>query len=68
MSAINVFTFTGIFDIPQAFCDCVCGAAETHVPVMRSPIVSARWIVELNSDGSRRLVERWTVNRHEADE
>jgi hypothetical protein len=25
--------------------------------------VTARWTVEINSDGTRRLVERWSVNR-----
>jgi hypothetical protein len=63
MSAINVLTFPRIFDFPQACCDRVCGHAETHVPVIRTPIVSARWTVEINSDGTRRLVERWSVNR-----
>jgi hypothetical protein len=62
MSAINVLTFPSIFDFQQACCDCVCGHAETHVPVMRAPVVSARWTAETNSDGTRRLVERWSVN------
>jgi|HubBroStandDraft_6_1064221.scaffolds.fasta_scaffold1687142_2 hypothetical protein len=63
MSAINVLTFPRIFVIPQACCDCVRDHAETHIPVTRTPIVTARWTVEINSDGTRRLVERWSVNR-----
>jgi len=62
MSAINVLTFPRVFDLPQVCCEWVCGHAETHVPVMRAPIVSARWAVEINSDGTRRLVESWSVN------
>ena len=67
MSAINVLTFPKVFAFPQACSDCVCGHAETHVPVMRTPVVSARWTVETNFDGTRRLVERWSINRREAD-
>ena len=63
MSAINILAFPHIFDIPQAGCERVCGHHETHVPVMRAPIVSARWGVEINRDGTRRLVERWSANR-----
>jgi len=62
MSAINVLIFPKIFDFPQAFCGCVCSHAETHIPVPRTAIVSARWTVETNSDGTQRLVERWSVN------
>jgi hypothetical protein len=51
MSAINVLSFPEIFDFPQACCEYVCGHGETHVPVIRTPIVSARWTVETNSDG-----------------
>jgi hypothetical protein len=67
MSAINVLSFPKIFDFPQACCDCVCGHAEAYVPVIRTPFVSARWTVETNGDGTRRLIERWSINRHEAD-
>ena len=67
MSAINLLGFPTIFDVPQACCDCVCGHDETHVPVLRTPIVRAQWTVETNSDGIRRLVECWSVNRQKAD-
>jgi hypothetical protein len=63
MSAINVLNFPSIFVFSQARCDRVRGQEEMHVPVIRTPIVSARWIVEINSDGTRRLVEHWSVNR-----
>ena len=63
MSAISVLTFPTIFAFRQACRDRVCGHAETHVPVIRTPMVSARWTVETNSDGTRRLVEQWSVNR-----
>ena len=64
MSAINALIFPTIFAFPQACCDRVCGHAETHVPIIRTPVVSAQWTVETNNDGTRRLVERWEVNRH----
>jgi len=63
MSAINVLGFSKIFDFPQACCGRVCGHAETHVPVMRAPIVSARWTVEIDGDGTQRLIERWLLNK-----
>ena len=63
MSAINVLAFPRIFFTPKTCCDCVCGHAETHVPVIRAPIVSARWTVEIDRNGTRRLVERWSVNQ-----
>lgn len=66
MSAINVLTFPRMFAFPQACCDCVCGHAETHVPVMRDPAVSAQWTLETNADGTQRLVERWSVTQPKA--
>jgi len=63
MSAINVVISPSIFDFQQACCDCVCGHAETHVPVILTPMVSARWTVEIDRDGTRRLAERWAVNQ-----
>ena len=62
MSAINVLTFPGTFVLPQTCCEGVRGQVEMHVPVIRTPIVSARWTVEINSDGTRQLVERWSLN------
>jgi len=63
MSAINILTFPKFYCFPQVCCDRVCGHDETHVAVLRTPIVSAGWTVEINRDGTRRLVERWSVNR-----
>ena len=63
MSGINVLGFPKIFDFLQACCDRVCGHAETHVPVMRTPIVSARWTVEIDGDGTQRLIERWLLDK-----
>ena len=68
MSAINELTFPSIFAFPHTCCECVRERVDTHVPVMRVPYVSARWTVETNSDGTRRLVERWSVNQQEADQ
>jgi len=62
MAAINVLTFPGIVALPQTCCACVCDHADTYVPVIRAPVVSARWSVETNDDGSRRLIERWSIN------
>lgn len=63
MAAINLLTFPGVFTLPHTGCTSVCGHAETHVPVMRVPVVSARWTVEINRDGTRRLVEHWSANQ-----
>jgi len=68
MSAINELTFPTIFAFPHTCCECVRERVDTYVPVMRVPHVSARWTVETNSDGTRRLVERWSVNQQEADQ
>ncbi|MGA2902487.1 MAG: hypothetical protein ABSD98_01540 [Candidatus Korobacteraceae bacterium] len=63
MSAINVLTFPSILVSPQTCCECVRDHADTHVPVTRAPVVSGRWTVETNGDGTRRLVERWSINQ-----
>ena len=52
MSAINVLTFPGTLVLSQTCCEGVCGYVEMHVPVIRNPIVSVRWTVEINSDGT----------------
>ena len=65
MSAINALTLLGAFVLLQTCCEGDCGHGEMHVPVTRTPIVSARWTVEINSDGTRRLVAHWFVNQHE---
>jgi hypothetical protein len=63
MSAINVLTFPNILVLPQTCCECVRDHANTYVPVTRVPVVSGRWAVETNGDGTRRLVERWSINQ-----
>jgi len=67
MSAINALTLSHIAFCSRADCDCVRDwvrdRADTHVPVTRVPVVSARWTMETNGDGSRRLVERWSINQ-----
>jgi hypothetical protein len=67
MSAINVLTLSNVAFLPRTCRECVRDHADTHVPVTRVPIVSARWSVETNDDGSRRLVERWAINHHAHD-
>ncbi len=67
MSAINVLAFPDIFISSHTCCECVREHADTHVPVTPVPVVSARWAVETNSDGTRQLVERWSVNQQGAD-
>jgi hypothetical protein len=63
MAVVNILTLPDIFALPRAGCECVCERADTHVPMVRIPVVSARWTVETNGDGSRRLVEHWCVNQ-----
>ncbi len=65
MAAISVLTFPSIFALPRTCCESVRHHADTHVPIARVPVVSARWTMETNGDGTRRLVERWSFNRHD---
>ena len=68
MLAIKILTFSEIFNDPQACCDRVCGHAASHGLVMRASLVSARWTLEIDSDGTRRLLERWSANQQATDE
>jgi len=68
MSAINALTVFNIALLPQTCSECVTDHADTHVPVTRIPVVSARWKLELNPDGSCRLMERWSINQRTEDE
>jgi hypothetical protein len=65
VSAINVLTLSNVALLPQTCCECVRDYADTYVPVPRVPVVSARWSLEINSDGTRRLIESWSVNQDE---
>jgi hypothetical protein len=62
MSAVNALTFADIVSSPT-WCDSIYDQAETHVPCNRVPVVSARWTMEDNGDGTRTLVERWSTNQ-----
>jgi hypothetical protein len=64
MSAITVLTFPQISAFPQTCCKGFCGHAETHIPLIRTPVVSARWTVEPGREGTGRLVERWFINQN----
>ena len=67
MSAINVLTLPNIFVPSYTCCECVCDRAETQSLLTREPVVSARWMVEIDRNGTRRLVERWSIKRQKSE-
>ena len=63
MSANNILTLTRLFsDAPgsaPARCQCLCADPEYRISA-RIPVVRPKWTVETLSDGSKRLVQRWS--------
>ena len=62
MSAINTFAFQNIMFLPRTGCAYACVFAEETVRQTREPVVTSRWTVETNLDGTRRLVRHWFKN------
>ena len=62
MSAINTFAFQNVMFLPRTGCACACVFAEETVRQTHEPVVTARWTVETNPDGTRRLVRHWFKN------
>ena len=62
MSAINTFAFQNVMFLPRTGCACGCMLAEEAVRQTLEPVVTARWTMETNSDGTRRLVRHWFKN------
>ena len=64
MSAINTFAFQNVMFLPRTGYACACMFAEETVPQTHEPGVTARWTMETNPDGTRRLVRHWFKNEH----
>ena len=62
MSAINLIALENVLIFPRPACACVCPVEATAILPLASPLVSRRWVVEINIDGTRRLVARWFKN------
>ena len=62
MSAINTFAFQNLMLIPRTRCACTCMFGEETVRQTNEPVVTARWTMETNPDGTKRLVWHWFKN------
>ena len=62
MSAINTFAFQKVMFLPRTGHAGACMFGEETVPHTHAPVVTARWTMETNSDGTRRLVRHWFKN------
>jgi hypothetical protein len=62
MSAINTFAFQNVLFLPRTGYACACMFAEEAVRQTHDPVVTARWTMETNPDGTRRLVRHWFKN------
>lgn len=62
MSAINTFAFQNVMFLPRTGYACACMFAEGTVRQRHEPVVTARWTMETNPDGTRRLVRHWFKN------
>jgi len=62
MSAINTFAFQNVLFLPHTGCACASMFAEETVRQTHGPVVTARWTMETNPDGTRRLVRHWYKN------
>lgn len=61
MSAINTFAFQNLM-IARTRSASMCVFTEETVRQTHEPVVTARWTVETNPDGTRRLVRHWFKN------
>jgi len=60
MSAISVFILNNVSGMPRTCCECVrVIARQGRILNAREPVVTARWSVEIDVQGKRRLVEHW---------
>ena len=62
MSAINTLAFQNVMFLPRTGSACACTFAEETVRQTHQPVVTARWTMEANPDGTRRLVRHWFKN------
>ena len=63
MSAINTFAFQNLMLIPRTRGSSLCVFMEETVRQTHEPVVTARWTVETNPDGTRRLMRHWFKNK-----
>ena len=62
MSAINTFAFQNVMLLPRTGSACACMFAEETARQTLEPVVTARWTMETDPDGTRRLVCHWFKN------
>jgi hypothetical protein len=62
MSAINTFAFQNVMFLPRTGSAYAWMFAEETARQTHEPVVTARWTMEINPDGTRRLVRHWFKN------
>ena len=62
MSAINTFALQNVMLLSRTGCACAGMFAEETVRQTHEPVVTARWTMETNPDGTRRLMRHWFKN------
>lgn len=68
MSAIYTIAFQNYLCQPLTQRACVCVPAEEAMRQPVVPVVTARWQLETDNDGNRRLVRHWLRNVSEEKE
>jgi hypothetical protein len=59
MSAISTFAFRNVIIFPGSRCACAHVCVPEVIQQAPAPGVRAKWTVETEQDGSRRLVQHW---------
>jgi len=62
MSAINTFAFQNVIGFSRTRRACAWVFAEQTLQPTQEPVVTARWTVETDQNGARRLVRHWFSN------
>jgi hypothetical protein len=62
MSVINALALNHLVVWLHTHCERLHNVLECVIQNSREPVVSSQWTVEIDKDGTRRLVEHWSKN------